>query len=364
MLYNSSMDSSRDSSMGSEEQVSRDERPFSFSETRAGSGDTQSISISSGVGSASVAQSRDSSGSSSEEVEEHRNMMLASLLEDYIRTRATDFLNSTNPSRNYTRQSPEVQTLARQLFADTSRKLSTSGIVSEFASSDAGRGTRRQYLTALDNLMAGSQGSATSLQSPVHDLGIDISHLSIVPHPGNDMHLTVQLPRPQSHYQSSFQELSLLGKGGFGKVYQCFNPLDQKTYAVKKIQLSPTLALRFRNGRLDKLQHILREVQALATLEHPNIVRYHATWFEEPQQPSRNVISHGRSFWFPYLLFMCTWYSHQHGIDQDGFRSAHGVLDATNTSTFHIHYARHLQHFLLEIFFYTYDHNIEVGGAY
>lgn len=350
--------------MGSEEQVSRDERPFSFSETRAGSGDTQSISISSGVGSASVAQSRDSSGSSSEEVEEHRNMMLASLLEDYIRTRATDFLNSTNPSRNYTRQSPEVQTLARQLFADTSRKLSTSGIVSEFASSDAGRGTRRQYLTALDNLMAGSQGSATSLQSPVHDLGIDISHLSIVPHPGNDMHLTVQLPRPQSHYQSSFQELSLLGKGGFGKVYQCFNPLDQKTYAVKKIQLSPTLALRFRNGRLDKLQHILREVQALATLEHPNIVRYHATWFEEPQQPSRNVISHGRSFWFPYLLFMCTWYSHQHGIDQDGFRSAHGVLDATNTSTFHIHYARHLQHFLLEIFFYTYDHNIEVGGAY
>ncbi|KAI1372428.1 kinase-like protein [Hypoxylon crocopeplum] len=268
--------------MDSEEQVSREDVQHS-SEARTDDGDTQSISISSASRSLSISDSQDSSNNR-DELEEHRNMMLASLLEDYFRTRAADFLNSTNPGQNYTRQSQEVQPLSRQLFDSASQALASNGMLSGITSSDSVRSTRRQYLLALDSLVAGSQGSATNRLNPMRDLVSQISQLTLAPHPANDLQLTLQSPRARSHYQSSFQELALLGKGGFGKVYRCFNPLDQKTYAVKKIQLSPKLGKRFCDGRLEELQHILGEVQALATLDHPNIVRYHATWFEEPHQ--------------------------------------------------------------------------------
>ncbi|KAI0839446.1 kinase-like protein [Hypoxylon sp. FL0890] len=268
--------------MDSEEESSRDQI-HSNSNSRTDGANIQSISISSEARSISIADSRDSS-SNRDRIEEHRNMMLASLLEDYIRTRAAEYLNATNPGKNYTRQSPEIQPLARQLFTEASRTLFSNGVIAEFAASDSAGNSRRQYLSALDNLVAGSQAPSPSLLNPIRDLISQTSRLALVPHPANDLKLTLRSTRASSHYQSSFQELALLGKGGFGKVYQCFNPLDQKTYAVKKIQLSPKLGKRFSDGRLEELQHILREVQALATLDHPNIVRYHATWLEEPQQ--------------------------------------------------------------------------------
>ncbi|KAI0886346.1 kinase-like protein [Annulohypoxylon maeteangense] len=264
--------------MDSEESVSSQKsQPRSDAGARTDHGDTQSIS-SSGR-SKSISDSRDFSGQDS--VEDHRNMMIASLLEDYIRTRAAEVLNAANPGKNFTRQSPEIQPLARQLFTEASRKLSSNGIMAEFAASDGGIGTRRQYLSAVDNLVANSQTLTSSISEPMRGFISQTSQLTLVPHPAE---LGLQLEPQQSHYQSSFRELALLGKGGFGKVYRCFNPLDQKTYAVKKIQLSPKLGKRFRDGRLEELQHILREVQALATLDHPNIVRYHATWLEDPHQ--------------------------------------------------------------------------------
>lgn len=277
--------------MDSEEEASREDSQ-SISNSRTDAGDTQSISVSSGVRSTSVVDSQDTSGIRGE-MDEHRNMMFASLLEDYFRTRATEFLNATSPGKNYTRQSQEVQPLARQLFTEASRKLSSNGMLSDFAASDTIRSSRRQYLSALDNLVADSQPSA-SIRNPMRDLILQTSQLALIPHPANDLQLTIQSP-PRSHYQSSFQEVALLGKGGFGKVYQCFNPLDRGTYAVKKIHLPPKLGKRFRDGNLEEFQHILREVQALATLDHPNIVRYYATWFEEPHQPPVDSNAHESS---------------------------------------------------------------------
>ncbi|KAI2770084.1 kinase-like protein [Daldinia loculata] len=279
--------------MDSDEQASH-EGVSSNSKTKMNEGDTQSISVSSEIKSISISSSHDSSGDI-DGVEEHRNMMLASLLEDYIRTRAAEYLNATNPGQNYTRQSPEIQPLARQLFADASRTLSSNGVISDLAISDAVRNSRRQYLSALDNLVAGSQVPTSHLPNAMRDLVLGTSQLTLMPHPSNDLKLTLQPSPVRSHYQSSFQEGALLGKGGFGKVYKCFNPLDRGTYAVKKIQLSPRLGRRFRDGRLEELQHILREVQALAALDHPNIVRYHATWLEEPHQPQPVEITHDSS---------------------------------------------------------------------
>jgi translation initiation factor 2-alpha kinase 3 len=226
-------------------------------------------------------------------MERHRNMMLASLLEDYYRSRAVEYLNTTNPSQNYTRQSPEVEAVARRLFTQASQVLSSTGLLSSRATSEETQTTRRQYLSGLDSLVAGSQ--APNILDSVRDLVAQTSQLNLTSHPSNDLQLTLrQPPPPRSHYNSSFREDRLLGKGGFGRVYQCYNLLDQRTYAVKKIILPPKLVKSLSDGRHDDLQHILREVKAMAMLEHPNIVRYHATWFEEPQQLPE-VFGQGRS---------------------------------------------------------------------
>ncbi|KAI0466709.1 kinase-like protein [Xylaria cf. heliscus] len=219
-------------------------------------------------------------------MERHRNMMLASLLEDYYRSRALEFLNATNPGQRYNRQSHEVEAVTRQLFSQASQVLSSRGLLSSRVTSDDSQGIRQQYLSGLERLVTGSQ-TANVLDS-MHDLVAQTSQLNLAAHSANDLQLALHQPltppQPHSHYRSSFREDRLLGKGGFGKVYQCYNQLDQKTYAVKKIVLPPKLVKSVSDGKHEDLQHILREVKAMAVLDHPNIVRYHATWFEMPQE--------------------------------------------------------------------------------
>lgn len=196
-------------------------------------------------------------------MERHRNMMLASLLEDYYRSRALEFLSSTNPGQLYTRQSQEVEALASQLFGQARQVLSSNGLLSPRATSDASRGIRQQYLSGLDSLVTGTQ--TVNILDSMQDLVAQASQLNIAAPPINDLQLTLRHPPPppyRSHYKSSFREDRLLGRGGFGKVYQCYNVLDQKTYAVKKIVLPRKLVKSFSNGRHDDLADVLREVKA------------------------------------------------------------------------------------------------------
>ncbi|XP_042884858.1 eukaryotic translation initiation factor 2-alpha kinase 1-like isoform X2 [Penaeus japonicus] len=86
-------------------------------------------------------------------------------------------------------------------------------------------------------------------------------------------------------YSREFEELSVLGKGGFGLVTKVRHRLDGRLYAVKIISI--------RKNDLKTLDPLLREVQSLAQLDHANIVRYHSTWIQfyhrlrdkKPQQP-------------------------------------------------------------------------------
>ncbi|KAK5628901.1 hypothetical protein RRF57_004616 [Xylaria bambusicola] len=216
-------------------------------------------------------------------LETHRNMMLAGLLEDYYRSRALEFLNAANPGQLYTRQSQEVEAIATRLFAEASSILTSNGLLSPRATSNASRGIRQQYLSGLDGLVAGTQ--PVNILDSMRDLVAQTSQLNIAAPPTSDFQLTLRNPPPpphRSHYKSSFREDRLLGRGGFGKVYQCFSVLDQQTYAVKKIVLPRKLMKSFSDGRHDDLADVLREVKAMAVLDHPNIVRYHATWVEEP----------------------------------------------------------------------------------
>ncbi|PVZ98870.1 hypothetical protein BB558_005122 [Smittium angustum] len=73
-----------------------------------------------------------------------------------------------------------------------------------------------------------------------------------------------------SRYNEDFVEGKRLGKGGFGEVFRAQNKLDGKTYAIKKIKIKDE----------STLNKTLREIKALARLEHPNIVRYYSSWVE------------------------------------------------------------------------------------
>lgn len=81
----------------------------------------------------------------------------------------------------------------------------------------------------------------------------------------------------KERYASEFEELEALGDGGFGTVYRVLNKLDSTEYAVKKIRSGGSVAA------------MLREVKILASLDHPNIVRYYQAWLEEDEFQSEDI---------------------------------------------------------------------------
>lgn len=55
-------------------------------------------------------------------------------------------------------------------------------------------------------------------------------------------------------YENDFEEIEVLGRGGFGEVWKVRNILDGRFYAVKKVRLM--------SGNEDLKRKILREVGA------------------------------------------------------------------------------------------------------
>ena len=86
-----------------------------------------------------------------------------------------------------------------------------------------------------------------------------------------------------SRYESDFEQLLLLGKGGFGSVYKCRNKIDRLIYAIKKIKLS-------RNS-IQANRKTIREVSTIAMLHHRYIVRYFQAWIESIELPHNNTSS-------------------------------------------------------------------------
>ncbi|NXF42952.1 E2AK2 kinase, partial [Oceanites oceanicus] len=64
-------------------------------------------------------------------------------------------------------------------------------------------------------------------------------------------------------FLKGFKNIEPIGEGGFGNVFKATAKLDERTYAVK---------------RVDVTKYVLREVKQLARLEHENIVRYYSSW--------------------------------------------------------------------------------------
>lgn len=76
-----------------------------------------------------------------------------------------------------------------------------------------------------------------------------------------------------SRFQTDFEMVQCLGKGGFGVVFESQNKLDDCKYAIKRIVLP---------NRIESRERVMREVKTLANCEHQNIVRYFQAWVETP----------------------------------------------------------------------------------
>ncbi|MDI1491733.1 MAG: eukaryotic translation initiation factor 2-alpha kinase [Ramalina farinacea] len=77
-----------------------------------------------------------------------------------------------------------------------------------------------------------------------------------------------------SEYARKFVEEGRLGRGGFGEVFRARNRTDGQLYAIKKIKARSRAAL----------DPVLSEVTVLSRLNHPNVVRYFASWIEEDEK--------------------------------------------------------------------------------
>eukprot|EP00499_Haloplacidia_sp_CaronLabIsolate_P011337 CAMPEP_0196773274 /NCGR_PEP_ID=MMETSP1104-20130614/2674_1 /TAXON_ID=33652 /ORGANISM="Cafeteria sp., Strain Caron Lab Isolate" /LENGTH=452 /DNA_ID=CAMNT_0042143419 /DNA_START=29 /DNA_END=1384 /DNA_ORIENTATION=+ len=83
-------------------------------------------------------------------------------------------------------------------------------------------------------------------------------------------------PFAASRFQQEFEVLGRLGSGGFGSVYHVRHRLDGAHYAVKRVVFREHLLA----GRGHVLDKVLREVRALARVDHPCITRYYGAWIE------------------------------------------------------------------------------------
>nr|WBQ01575.1 protein kinase R [Eptesicus fuscus] len=66
-----------------------------------------------------------------------------------------------------------------------------------------------------------------------------------------------------------FEEIIQIGSGAYGRVFTAKHKLDKKTYVIKRVKY---------NDDDDEDEKVKREVEVLAKLSHPNIVRYYNSW--------------------------------------------------------------------------------------
>ncbi|EGR34425.1 transcription factor hap5a family protein, putative, partial [Ichthyophthirius multifiliis] len=85
-------------------------------------------------------------------------------------------------------------------------------------------------------------------------------------------------------FKKFFEVIEELGRGGFGRVYKAMCKVEQKIYAIKQI------AVPFEPGQNPTEHKYYREVKSMNSLNHPNIVSYNTSWWEECDDDMMNQL--------------------------------------------------------------------------
>ncbi|KHN83160.1 Eukaryotic translation initiation factor 2-alpha kinase 3 [Toxocara canis] len=116
---------------------------------------------------------------------------------------------------------------------------------------------------------ASSLATATTELSPDEDL---MCGRKLSSHRSISTTASQAVPDP---FLEDFIPEKLLGRGGYGVVFNCRHRLDDRSYAVKRIAVSDTTSA---------VERVKREAKAMAKLNHPGIIRYFHTWMERPPE--------------------------------------------------------------------------------
>nr|XP_056722292.1 eukaryotic translation initiation factor 2-alpha kinase 1 [Euleptes europaea] len=154
-------------------------------------------------------------------------------------------------------------TRSRRLFQLLCKTFTRMGLLSSFASCDEFSSLRLQHNRAITQLM-----KAANQQILIGEFGSGDPQT-------NSSEKEVLFEAQTSRYINEFDEISRLGKGGYGTVYKVRNKLDGQFYAIKKILI--------KKATKTDCMKVLREVKVLAELQHLNIVGYHTAWMEHVQ---------------------------------------------------------------------------------
>ncbi|KAF6280615.1 eukaryotic translation initiation factor 2 alpha kinase 1 [Rhinolophus ferrumequinum] len=149
---------------------------------------------------------------------------------------------------------------SRQVFKLLCQTFIKMGLLSSFTCSDEFSSLRLHHNRAITHLMRSAKERVR--QDPCEDN----SHIQKI------RSREVTFEAQTSRYLNEFEELAILGKGGYGRVYKVRNKLDGQYYAIKKILI--------KGATKTDCMKVLREVKVLAGLQHPNIVGYHTAWIE------------------------------------------------------------------------------------
>ncbi|KAB0366848.1 hypothetical protein FD754_011004 [Muntiacus muntjak] len=91
-----------------------------------------------------------------------------------------------------------------------------------------------------------------------------------------------------SRLVKDFTEVTPIGSGGFGQVFKAKHRIDKKIYVIK--------CVKYNSAKVE------REVKALATLNHPNIVHYHGCWDGLDYDPEKSINSSSKDSQGPSAL--------------------------------------------------------------
>ncbi|XP_008071101.1 eukaryotic translation initiation factor 2-alpha kinase 1 isoform X2 [Carlito syrichta] len=190
---------------------------------------------------------------------------------------------------------------SRQVFKLLCQTFIKMGLLSSFTCSDEFSSLRLHHNRAITHLMRSAKERVC--QNPCEDT----SHIQKI------RSREVAFEAQTSRYLNEFEELAILGRGGYGRVYKVRNKLDGQFYAIKKILIK-------RATKTDCMK-VLREVKVLAGLQHPNIVGYHTAWIEHVHvaQPQDRI-----SIQLPSLEVLS---------DQAEDRDQHGVKNDESSSS-------------------------------
>ncbi|KAL3320568.1 hypothetical protein Ciccas_000734 [Cichlidogyrus casuarinus] len=131
----------------------------------------------------------------------------------------------------------------------------------------------RAFLLACRN-----PGTSLKKLATLPFLHIDVSGGSDDSQLGPEMGIkTTDAPTMQPRLFMDFDDISVIGKGGFGCVLKARNAIENRYYAIKCIRVNPSLA-----------QVLLREIRTLSSLQHESIVRYYTSWKDSFKEPLPN----------------------------------------------------------------------------